>query len=90
MGMRFDGFNVQKDTWFDNEVPDRGATFVFASPTLSWNFSDKTSIGGFVRVPIYINLVGDQMVAPYSIGVEMSTSLNPLFDALLRPLGREE
>lgn len=87
LGVRIDGYHTVRDTWYDLEVADRGATFIYASPTLSWNLRDDVSVGGFVRVPLYMDMVGSQMVASYSVGVQMTANLTPLIEGVLQPLG---
>ncbi len=89
-GMRFNGYHAGKDTWFGNVVPERGATFVYAEPTLSWNVREDFGLGGFVRIPVYMDLVGAQMVAPYTLGFEVTTNLTEALGALVSPLGLGE
>jgi hypothetical protein len=86
-GLRFDAWHADKDTWFDQVVPERGATFVYAAPTLYWNIRDDISVGTFIRFPLYMNLEGSQMVSSYSIGLGFTTDLSNAFRAALGPLG---
>ncbi len=87
LGVRVDGYHTNSDAWYEAPVADRGATFVYASPTVSWNLREDMSVGGFVRVPIYMDLVGSQMVASYSVGLQMTANLTPLMNTVLEPLG---
>ena len=82
LGLRLVGLHSRVDTWFGNVVPERGSTFLYLGPTLSAGISESTVLGAFARFPVYMNLEGDQMVAPVVFGLEFSSDLTSFFRRL--------
>ena len=89
LGIRFEGFHAEPDTWYDNQVPERGATMIWASPTFSINVSEGLALGGYVRFPVWMQLEGAQMVSPVAVGLELNVDATPVIKALV-PGGGEE
>lgn len=87
VGLAVDAYRTDKDRWYGNVVPERGATFLYLGPTVAYNLSDSISLGAFVRYPVYMDLEGAQMVSPSNFGLEMTTDVSSIFQGLLSPLG---
>jgi len=83
LGLRVEGYHAGKDTWYGNRVNERGATMVYAGPTVSWLASSSLSVGAFARFPVLMNLEGSQMVAPAVLGLEFSSSLGDVLNGFL-------
>ncbi len=75
LGLRFEGYHTEADTWFKNTVPERGATVLYLGPTVAWKALPGISIGGFAKVPVWMNLTGSQMMAPVVFGFDLTTDL---------------
>jgi hypothetical protein len=82
LGLRFDGYHTQIDTWYGNTVPERGATMLYLGPTASWQAFPNLVVGGFARVPILMELEGAQMVADTILGLEFSANLTSTLDRI--------
>ncbi|MFQ5511845.1 MAG: hypothetical protein ACE5EO_08350 [Candidatus Krumholzibacteriia bacterium] len=89
LGLRFDGYHSGRDTWYGNVVPERGATFVYVGPTVSYKMSDTMTVGGFARFPLVMRLEGSQMVAPLAFGLEFTTDVSRFVKALVPNEGDE-
>lgn len=90
VGLRLEGYRTEQDTWYGRPVPERGATMVALGPTASWSVGAGTSVGAFLRVPVAMDLVGAQMVAPSIFGFEMSANLGEVARSVLPGGGEEE
>jgi hypothetical protein len=75
LGARFDGFHTESDTWYGNVVPERGATVLYLGPTVAWKALPNVVVGGFAKVPVWMDLVGSQMMAPVVFGFDLTTDL---------------
>ena len=81
-GVRFEGWHSEGDTWYDNTVPERGASILYVGPTLAWTFSPALTVGGFAKFPTLMQLEGAQMLSPVIFGFEFSSSLTDVFKGI--------
>ncbi len=75
-------YHLQRDTWYGLTVPERGGTFAYVRPTLSTEVTPTTSIGVYVRAPVYMEIEGAQMVAEYSAGLEVTSDVTDVLARL--------
>jgi|GEM_PF-3279953 len=81
-GVRLLALHAQRDTWYGRVVPERGSSFVYMEPTVNTRVGENSVVGAYVRFPLYMHLEGSQMVAPYSMGLELTSDLTGFVDRL--------
>jgi hypothetical protein len=69
--LQFNAQNRWRDHGYNADIANSGGEVVYASPGLFVNFSNGTSVYGFLQVPVYQKVGGLQLVQDYSASIGM-------------------
>ncbi|HZE91607.1 MAG TPA: TonB-dependent receptor [Rhizobacter sp.] len=61
----------RKESGANADIPNSGATLAYLSPGVTWTLTEKIKAYGFVQVPFYQRVTGDQIEPKYSVSVGM-------------------